>query len=885
MNTTARQAHNKQQKLLVCLFSDPNFLALNILENLLSNNCVVNIISDNEKIWREKTEHIAEQGRFFVTSLGNYKKITNFSYAIFCGGFVKKQTALEDFKVFISNKNFGTAKTLAVFPFETFSHKNSGKIAMTDNAGIVYVGDLLGARIDLNSNLLVPGLIKEMIEKRTLTMGIGELFYPLLVSEASRVITNWLLSFGPYGKETFLLGELTSTSEFWKQNIKSFPDLKIIYDTDIETRVLPKGYDTKRVDTNLGDLLLDTYRWIIQDKLVVKEVRKKDDKTPKTKVKRFKHLKAMRPFLTVAFLVLLFPVLTTLISGGLLYFSYRDFLNDKINASQKKALMAKTVFVIGKHESDVLQYIPLLGRLYKETSFISYIGKTGSDVFAASVPLAQTGKGLTDKILGNGVYDVNQPAGEIKSGLEYLYQQISLTQVYTEEKALGNVLSAKQLLNIVDFNKTKNLIQQGIVLANGMPDLLGHEKNKNYLVLFQNNMELRPTGGFIGSYGIATFGGGKLNGLTVNDIYSADGQLRGHVEPPTPIKKYLNEANWWFRDSNWDPDFPTSAKRAEWFLEKEMGQKVDGVVTVDLTPIKNILNYTGPIFLPDYNLTITADNLYEKTQEEAHANFFPGSRKKASFLTALSRVLISEVTNMDSGQRIGVLRSLYDGLEGRSIQVFLHDETVQSAVGKLNWDGRLPIYSCGNGCYSDFFGDVEANLGVNKSNYFVSRKIGFMARIDQQKITRELDLNITNRSNPSLGPSGQYKPYIRILIPLDADVLEASVVEGQNVEEITPDITKEDDRQEVGAFIEINSGQTKSLKLRWESNIPDGQEIKSYGLFVRKQAGTVSDPVTIKITAPGPAVFSLPQFALTREGDSTYNTTLSKDFFARLSWK
>ncbi len=875
----------KDQQLRVCLFSDPNFLALNILENLLSSNCIVNIISDDEKIWRQKTDHIANKSKFIINNIAHYKNISNFSYAIFCGGFIKKQTALSDFKKFIANKNFGTAKTLAVFPFESFSLKASSKISISDNAGIIYVGDLFGSRIDLNSDLLVPHLIKEMIESRTLTMGIGELFFPLLVSDASRLIVKWLLSFGPYGKETFLLGPQTSTSDFWKQNIKSFPDLKVVYDTDIETRFFPKGYDVKRVSSNLGSLLADTYHWIIKDKLVTKKNKESKLQSQKQKTKKPLHLRFLRPFLVSVFLAFFFPVLTTLVSGGFLYFSYRNFLSNKIQLSQNNALFAKTVFVIGKHESDVLTYIPLLGKLYKETSFISYIGENLADVFTTTIPLTETAKDLLNNILGNGIYDVASPSVQIKSGMEYLYQQISLIQVSTEENADKGVLSAKQLLNLVDFNKYKNLAQQGTTLANGLPTLLGSKENKNYLVLFENNMELRPTGGFIGSYGIANFGGGKLNGLTVNDIYSADGQLKGHVEPPAPIKNYLNEANWWFRDSNWDPDFPTSAQRAEWFLGKEMGTQVDGVLAVDLTPIKNILHFTGPIFLPDYNLTISADNLYEKTQEEAQANFFPGSRKKASFLTALSRVLLSEIAGMDSKQRIGVLRSLYLGLEERNIQVYLHEPALQAVVGNLGWDGRLPVYLCGDSCYSDFFGDVEANLGVNKSNYFISRKINFSVVLDSQKITRDLDIKLQNLANLSLGPSGQYKVYLRIIIPKDATPTEMAVIEGQNVETLTPDIDTKEDRQEVGGYVEINPGEVKDIKVGWETPVSENQSIKTYGLFIRKQAGVGADAVSIKIKPPTPATFSLPPFTLTKDGGSTYNTTLGKDFFARLSWK
>ena len=84
--------------------------------------------------------------------------------------------------------------------------------------------------------------------------------------------------------------------------------------------------------------------------------------------------------------------------------------------------------------------------------------------------------------------------------------------------------------------------------------------HKIYLLLLQNNMELRPTGGFIGSVGLLDLQDGKMNNLDILDVYTIDGQLKGHVDPPDPIRKYFNQPNWFLRDSNFDPDFANSMK-------------------------------------------------------------------------------------------------------------------------------------------------------------------------------------------------------------------------------------------------------------------------------------------------------------------------------------
>lgn len=863
----------------VVLFSDPNFLSLNILQDLLTGGYSVNIISSQRKAWEERAKNVEGRTNILITSLKDYSRLANFSFAIFVGGFVKKNSTLPDFKRFISNRHFGNAKTLAIFPLETYSVTKTKSILISKNAGIIYLGDLLGPGIDLNSGLLLPSLIKNMIEKRTLTLGVGELFSPILVNDASRSITEGLKSSTFYGKKLFLMGNRISSTEFWKQNIKYFPGLKIVYDTDFKTRIFPKDVELKRLNSDLSLLLNITYRWLIKDKYSQKRT---VNSKKKYKIRIPPRFKLLRPVAVSLLCILIFPLVTILISLSTLYFSYRNFvyskgnLADKIQSSQKTALLAKTVFVLSKEESNILTYIPGLGKIYSETKYISYLGENATDIYINMLPVVSSFESIINNILGNQVYDVSAPALQVKSGLDYAYQKLSLFQIETKEMAGKNVLGAKQVLNLVDFDKYKNMLQQGSVLANNLPKMLGASDKTSYLTLFQNNMELRPTGGFIGSYGIADFGGGKLNGLTVNDIYSADGQLKGHVEPPEPIKKYLGEGNWYFRDSNWNPDFAVSAGRAEWFLNKEMEQSVDGTIAIDLNPIKKILNYTGPIFLPDYNLTVTAENLYEKTQQESQANFFAGSRKKASFLTALSRVLIGKISQVDSKQKIGILRSLYRGLEERSIQIHLNEKKLQDPIDKLAWNGSISTYSCGTECYSDFFADVEANLGVNKSNYFITRKLNLGVSIDKNKVTRNLNMNLTNSANPSLGESGQYKVYLRVLIPEDARLLGAKVINGQSEENLNIETVQVNGRQEMGTYIEILPGDSKTVNFGWVSNI-SSNKISSYGLFVRKQAGTGSDPLSVQIDSSGAT--------LTKEGTSTYNTDLSKDFFARVSFK
>lgn len=853
------------KKVLVTLFSDSNFLSINILESLLSKNCFVNIVTDDLKAWNIKTEHLTGRSRFSVLSPTKFKT-SDFGYAIIVGGFLKGEP-YEDINNIFRKNNLSNSKNLIIIPFEKYSFTESSHQKISDNTGVVYMGDLLGPRMDLTGDLLAADLIRKVIFDRTISLGIGEVIYPIFVTDAAKTITKWLFSFGPYGKETVLFGPRVSGPEFWKENKNLIGEVSVHYDEKLTTRVVPKGLDIKTIPGSLKFALTETYKWF-SDKSLEKEKRSLRSKPfIAVNIKKPKYPKFLKPLVISVVAVLLLPLFLLISSSGLYFVSYREFISGNDPGAANAILIAKTFSVIAKTESEGLAYIPLVGAVYKEVAFASGISERLSNIAIAGVPVAREASTLADKVLGNEVYDPSISSQKITEGLDSMYREASLLQVDTADSAVNGVLIAKLLENRFNFEKLTNTLLQGKNLAQNLSALTGKGQSKTYMLLFQNNMELRPTGGFIGSFGILTLDSGRITDLVVNDVYSADGQLNGHVEPPAPIKKYLGEANWWLRDSNWDPDFPTSAKRAEWFLDKETGRQVDGVIAIDLQPIRDILKYTGPIFLPDFNLSISSDNLYQKTQDEVQDNFFPGTHKKASFLTALSRSLLAEVSKLSTTQKIGILKSFYGDLEGRHIQAFLHDDSSQNALSSLEWDGAIPTPACGDACYPDIVGIVEANVGVNKANYFIKRTEDLAVRISSNKITRTLSLNLEDNANPALGPSGRYKVYVRLLTPLDAQILSIKAVTGEVPEDLAPETSDLKGRKESGVLVEILGGQSKKIVFSWETPIQNTVYTK-YGIYMRKQAGVTDDP-----------------FTLTINGHSVYNTVLASDYFNRFSFQ
>lgn len=300
----------------------------------------------------------------------------------------------------------------------------------------------------------------------------------------------------------------------------------------------------------------------------------------------------------------------------------------------------------------------------------------------------------------------------------------------------------------------------------------GFDRPKEYIVLLQNNMELRSSGGFMGSFARIKVTKGKLELLKIEDIYIPDGQLDGHVDPPWPIQAAFGQGWFKLRDSNWDPDFPSSAKTIEWFFEHGGEATADGIVAVNLEVLKVLLRLTGPIYLVDEPEKINYENFYKTTQTAVEEGFFPGSIQKTNFLSKLGKAVFSEVASLSLQKKLQLPSLGFSLLRDRQVLIYVKDDKIQSQVNKLGFDGGL-LGLAQSG--SDYLSLFENNLGANKANCCVNRKIDLKTTTNSGITHHALKIDYENTNPVSLKKppqywGGAYVNYLRIGIPITAKI-------------------------------------------------------------------------------------------------------------------
>ncbi|MBI2443166.1 MAG: DUF4012 domain-containing protein [Candidatus Levybacteria bacterium] len=419
-----------------------------------------------------------------------------------------------------------------------------------------------------------------------------------------------------------------------------------------------------------------------------------------------------------------------------------------------------------------------------------------------------------------------------------------------------------------ELSSHQKLIDLFLATSDTLPAMLGFGKQKTYLLLFQNNNELRPGGGFIGSFAVVPVHNGKIGELRIQDVYDADGQLKGHVEPPFALKRYLGVSHWYLRDSNFSSDFPESAANAAFFLNLETGKRADGVIAVDTSFLTAVVKAVGPIRLPNTDVVVTDKNIIELTQEKIEEEFFSGSSQKKQFLQELYSGLLQKLTTENSQATGKLIQALETSLLQKHILIAFSDTKLQEPLIFQGVSSTLQVPQKEEQHASDFFGVNEANLGANKVNMFISRRFFYDVSVtDLENVRVSVTETIENKSTPDTKYGGEYRVYVRLLLPenvspgellidgvkqviLSPLTDEAAYRRRGEVAKDTLEVERIDEKGKstYGFFIVVPAGSKKTITVSYVLHSTKSDPLGRYSLLFFKQPGTGPDPVRLSFS-------------------------------------
>lgn len=211
-----------------------------------------------------------------------------------------------------------------------------------------------------------------------------------------------------------------------------------------------------------------------------------------------------------------------------------------------------------------------------------------------------------------------------------------------------------------------------------LPEVLGAEDRRNYLLVFQNNAEIRSTGGLPGAMSIISTEDGRIS-LGRQDSANRFGERATPVLPLTKDEKavFTEKLGTYMLDANFTPDWPRAAEliRARW--EEVHPERLDGVLTVDTVAVSYLLGVTGPVQVGDY--TLTADNAVDTLLNQVYIDF-PAPADQDAFFRLVAKTVFEKIASGEVGKPRELLRALVRaGDEGR-VAVHLTDEAEQETI-------------------------------------------------------------------------------------------------------------------------------------------------------------------------------------------------------------
>ncbi len=523
--------------------------------------------------------------------------------------------------------------------------------------------------------------------------------------------------------------------------------------------------------------------------------------------------------------------------------------------------------------NSVVSSLPIAGSQLRSARHLvaaaRLIARAGSSFTTIASPLAEKGTGFSNiAAFLNGVQRDRTTLDAIVIDVQNAADELSRVNARDVPAAYRTVVQDLQSSLPVLYSSVANL-SDGIDVLGG---IIGAGAPTEQLFIFQNSNELRPTGGFVGSFALLRLENGTFKTLDAPNrgTFDVDVYLPETVTPPKPLQ--VITPSWYFRDANWYPDFPTTAAQFVRFYRQARGFAPDGIIAFTPGVMQDLLAITGPVELPAYGVTIDADNFVTTAQDQVEKKYDLRTNDPKRFIVDLIPVLADRLSALPGDAYPALLSALARATSLGDLQIWSGDETVQRKIVDLGWSGSIPESD------GDFLELVNTNVGGGKTDGVMTERIRDRVTVAPDgTATVTVDVTRTHGGTPSDAFTGtRNRTYHRFYVPRgstflsaagfstvpaeeyqklpagsSADALLASVEGRVVVDEASGTrINDEFGKTVFGNWTVLDPGETATFSVSYRLPFKINGTLQRYDLTVEKQAGAARQTLDFALTAP-----------------------------------
>ncbi|MDO8583652.1 MAG: DUF4012 domain-containing protein [bacterium] len=394
-------------------------------------------------------------------------------------------------------------------------------------------------------------------------------------------------------------------------------------------------------------------------------------------------------------------------------------------------------------------------------------------------------------------------------------------------------------------------IDEAMTLLDVFLPMAGYPTPKNYLVVLQNADEMRPSGGFLGNVGEVKVDAADLKNLEFQDVYAIDNPVSGVWKevPPEPVKRELGVPYWFFRDSNWSPDFPTSAERMMDFYDRELTlasvphEPLDGAIALQPGFFEDLFKLTGPIVIDGEEFN--SENFFDKLEYKVEIGWLTQGvtvDQRKEIVGRLGDAMIERLMNQPASKWGDLLDFFTRSLEKKDVLIYVRDPKTLALLDVYKWSGRTQAPE------GDFVWVADANLAALKTDGVMDKEIRYAVNMtDPNGPTATVTLHYKNTNRTPTWRYTRYRDYVRVYVPDGSEFISSEgamandrTKTGGKVVAGKVDLTRELGKVTFGAFWAIEPGETRDLSFTYRiaPSIVEAWKNGSYALYAQKQPGS-----------------------------------------------
>ena len=397
-----------------------------------------------------------------------------------------------------------------------------------------------------------------------------------------------------------------------------------------------------------------------------------------------------------------------------------------------------------------------------------------------------------------------------------------------------------------------------------LPWLSGEDgKEKNILLIFQNNNELRGgSGGSLGSFGVATFKNGSLEKIDFGtNIYKLDTEFinKETITAPDELLPF-NNGRWSMKQSGFAVDGKEALDKIMWFYNKETGNGVDGAITIDTTAFVSLLKVVGPIEMPNYGKTLDSDNFVKETENEVQVDYFnrdggavENEPKKilGDMIPIFTEKLFSGLS--DKQKSIKIFAALSKSLENKNILLDVNNAEFQSHLTALNYSGTV------NSTDGDYLYVNASNVGGAKTNQLMFSNLNLSVAIAKDGHVSDSLLIERTHTGDGVFPDGRVQDFMRVLVPRESEVKNFSAKQGNfqiwsnlgYYKDSKYYFKEEATKSAVNFWLSLDPGQKGIAEVEYSPNyLLNTSSNFIYSILIQHQPGAPTDHLNLEISYP-----------------------------------